>query len=124
VRHELTRLSNEFETAPQLSHPLDRFIAAINDGRLPPELAVGRDGGADVSLEDHRSEDFVPPPYVAFGGASSSLGGGSAAIPSAAIVRGGPTSGAAAAAVKPVDASQPLTTLQVKLLDGRKEKLQ
>lgn len=103
------------------------FIAAINDGRLPPELAAAKGGAdAEVRLEDHRAEEWVapvPPPYVAFGGTGTSLGGGSAASmqPSGAVVRGG---GGGAAVARLVDPTQPVTMLQVKLLDGRKEKIQ
>lgn len=76
-----------------------------------------------LDLEDHRSEVFVPPPYIAFGGAGSSLRSGGAAAGAlgvGAVVR----PGAAAAAAPAVDPSLPVTTLQVRLLDGRRERLQ
>lgn len=88
--------------------------------RCPPPLRAY----AQIDLEDHRSEVFVPPPYVAFGGAGASLGGGvggggRAAATAGAVVRPGAAPPAAA-----VDPALPVTTLQVKLLDGRKERLQ
>lgn len=64
----------------------------------------------------------MPPPYIAFGGAGASLGGsGAAPAVASAIVRPGAPGAAAAAAVDP---ALPVTTLQVKLIDGRRERLQ
>lgn len=66
----------------------------------------------------------MPPPYVAFGGAGASLGvagGGRAAPAAGAVVRPG---AAPVPVIAAVDPAQPVTTLQVKLLDGRKERLQ
>jgi hypothetical protein len=105
--------------------PSPRFIAAINDGRLPAELGTAAKD-VDVQLEDLRAEDFVPPPYVAFGGAGSSLGGGTPAAtqPAGAVVRSSGGGGAATSAAAPVDPALPATTVLVKLLDGRKEKIQ
>jgi hypothetical protein len=57
----------------------------------------------------------VPPAYRAFGGSGTSLGKAVVA-PTAAVVRG---TGKAVT----VDESQPLATIQVKLCDGRREKV-
>lgn len=92
---------------------------AINKGVLPPELrekarAVG--GDLDVSVEDHRGEEYKEPAYRAFGGSGAALGAATAA-PSSAVVKGG--SGKAVA----VDESKPTTTIQVKLANGKREKI-
>lgn len=66
-------------------------------------------------LQDKKSEEYVPPAYRAFGGSGTSLGKAVAA-PTAAVVRG---SGKAVT----VDESAPVATIQVKLCDGRREKV-
>ena len=67
----------------------------------------------------------MPPPYIAFGGAGASLGGsGAAPAVASAVVRPGAPGAAAAATAAAVDPTQPATTLQVKLVDGRRERLQ
>lgn len=103
------------------------FLAAINKGEVPAEIiaerAAGRRRGEEpeieVNLSDKRTEDYVPPPYRAFGGAGSAVGGGAAA-PASAVVSAGSASGAGAI---PVDESKPTATIQVKLVDGRKERV-
>jgi hypothetical protein len=72
----------------------------------------------DIKVEDKRGEDYVPPPYRAFSGSGNALGGGAAAPPSAAVY--GPGAGARDVVVNP---GAPTTTIMVKLLDGRREKV-
>lgn len=51
----------------------------LKKNRLPLELAKKYpDGNVDFGLEDHRDEDYTPPPppkYVAYSGTGHSLGG-------------------------------------------------
>jgi UBX domain-containing protein 1 len=96
------------------------FLDSINKGIVPMELrerhrALQAQGGLDVSVEDHRTEDFVEPAYRAFSGSGANLG--RAAPPAAAVVAKG--SGKAAV----VDDSKPTTTIQVKLVNGKREKI-
>mmetsp|Transcript_28729 Transcript_28729/g.29064 ORF Transcript_28729/g.29064 Transcript_28729/m.29064 type:complete len:262 (-) Transcript_28729:290-1075(-) len=99
-----------------------RFLAALAEGYVPQEL-MQDNSTRDVALElsDKRTEDYVPPPqpaYVAFAGEAMSLGGAS---PSGAVVVTPdmiPTSG-----IPEVDVSVPVTTLQVKLISGKKVKI-
>lgn len=94
------------------------FVDAINQGRVPAELIPRLNKGeVDVAVEDHRGEDYVPPAYRAYSGAGNTMGSASAA-PKGAVV----TATKAAAAVT-ADPSQPTTTLQVRLLDGRRERV-
>lgn len=74
-------------------------------------------GDVDVKVEDHRSEEWKAPPYRAYSGVGSALGGSSA--PTTAVVHG---AGAGAAQVT-VNAGAPTTTIAVKLLDGRRERV-
>lgn len=103
------------------------FLASINKGEVPAEIIAERGPGRrrgeepeiEVDLSDKRTEEYVPPPYRAFGGAGSAVGGGAAA-PASAVVSGGSVAGAGAI---PVDDSKPTATIQVKLADGRKERI-
>ena len=70
-----------------------------------------------MKVEDHRSEDWKAPPYRAYSGVGASLGGG--AKPATAVVYG---TGQGVGEVQ-VDASKPTTTIAVKLLDGRRERV-
>jgi UBX domain-containing protein 1 len=97
------------------------FLADMNRGAIPRELeaqarAAGK-GRMGVDVEDHRGDNYTPPAYRAFGGAGATIA--RAAPPSGAVVRGG----AGAAGPAAVDAAAPTTTIQVRLLDGRREKV-
>jgi UBX domain-containing protein 1 len=92
------------------------FLDAIDRGEMPPELgAKVRTGEVGVDVQNRRTEDYVAPPYRAFSGAGSSVGAGSAA-PTTAVFAG---SGSAVS----VDESKPIATIQVKLVDGRRERV-
>ena len=71
-------------------------------------------------MEDHRDTDYKAPPYRAYSGAGASLG---AAKPAAGAVVHAAAGPAGAAAEVRVDAAQPTTTIAVKLLDGRRERV-
>lgn len=90
-------------------------MAHIMRGQVPPELNhVGNE--MDVSVDDKRGEDYVAPPYRAFGGSGAAIGA-AAPPPSTAVVRG---VGAGAAAVT-LDASAPSTSIKVRLASGKTE---
>ena len=69
-----------------------------------------------LTPQNKKEEDYVPPAYRAFSGSGAALGK-AASAPKTAIVSG---SGGAAVVV---DDSQPTTTLQIRLADGRREKV-
>ncbi len=102
------------------------FLDSINQGRVPAEfherMQQGGSSVLDVSLADHKNEDWAPPAgpakaqVAAFTGQGQTLGGASTASAATAappIARGG------AASALVVDETQPTTSLRVRLLDGR-----
>lgn len=96
---------------------LQAFIADVENGVIPRSLHAilkSRGGEIDVSVEDHKTEDYVPPPYRAFAGSGATLGHTSASN-SAAI--GGFSSPVI------VDSSAPTTVIQVRLANGKREKV-
>ena len=51
----------------RMDDPANReFLESMNKGMLPRELGQAKD--VDVAVEDHRSEDYVAPPYRSFSG--------------------------------------------------------
>ncbi len=89
--------------------------------RARAAAAAGGDVGVDVT--DKRGEAYVPPPYRAFGGAGASASGGApAAAPAAGAVVPAEGGGRAPPPPPPADGA-PSSTLLVKLLDGRREKI-
>ena len=102
------------------------FLEKLASGHVPEELAgQGTEQGVDVGLEDCRGEDYVPPPapaYVAYGGTGVVLS-------SSAATDSGTGAGADGTVVDPaalgvaapeVSTTEPTTTVQVKLLSGKK----
>ena len=77
-----------------------------------------------MALNDKRSEDYVPPPapaYIAFSGTAATLGGSASAAGSgAAVFTEEMLSGVQ---VPAVDESAPVTTLQIKTVQGKKIKI-
>jgi UBX domain-containing protein 1 len=74
-----------------------------------------------VVLNDKREEDYKEPPkpsYVAFSGAGQSLGGDSLGSGSAV------SSSLGAGSVPVVDPSKPVTTIQLRLINGKRSKAQ
>lgn len=97
------------------------FLDSINNGELPAELrSRHRSHGddLDVSVEDHRSEDYKEPAYRAFGGTGATIGGN--AKPTVGIVTGSSSSGSRTIQV---NETEPTTTIQVKLANGKREKI-
>jgi UBX domain-containing protein 1 len=101
------------------------FLDSINQGRVPDEFRDRVHAGVlDVSLADHKNEDWSPPgaasgggkPQVAaFTGAGQTLGAASASSKHASA----PPPPVAGARQLTVDETQPVTSLRVRLLDGR-----
>jgi UBX domain-containing protein 1 len=106
-------------------------IQELESGRVPAELSMV-DGkpvtGMDVALEDHRGEDFVPPPppaYKAFSGGNT-LGAAvvvSDASNSAPDVPCVFTAEALSGVDATVDGAKASTTVQVKTPAGKKIRL-
>ncbi|XP_076450662.1 NSFL1 cofactor p47-like [Babylonia areolata] len=97
------------------------FLESIRRGEVPHELIrMAKGGEVNLSMEDHRTEDFVKPKVTvkAFTGEGHMLGS-----PAPAVVTT-PSSGASAAATPAaqvdVDSSKPVTTLQIRLADGQR----
>lgn len=89
----------------------------LKKNRLPPELAKKYpDGNVDFSLEDHRDEDYTPPPppkYVAYSGSGHSLGGEEVKAESLGVN--------AEAGIKPdIDTSKETTKIQIKFHNGER----
>jgi len=102
------------------------FLASVENGRVPKELeakakeAVRSTGTIlNIGLHDKRSEMFVEPPYRAFGGSGASLGSSAPAAPKSALV----SASAGAARVVTVDETKDKTMIQVKLCNGKREKI-
>jgi len=93
------------------------FLADVNRGRMPAEL-IGPDGNAesDVHLIDRSGEPYKPPPPTLkpFSGSGRSMRDDNASASTAS-----PPSTSAEELV--VDASQPTTTLQIRLHDGSRK---
>ncbi|CAM9311870.1 unnamed protein product [Chrysoparadoxa australica] len=102
----------------RLDDPANKpFLQDLGKGIVPRELHHKmKDGGGacTVNLQDRRQEDYVPPAYTAFSGSGQTMG--------AASNGGGQVvSGAAGAGEMPtVDDSQPTTSLQIRLHNGRR----
>lgn len=91
------------------------FLQTLDRGEVPVELAVkGRN--LDVSLEDKREEEYIPPAYTAFSGGNS-LGSSSSSTSSAYTFSPEMMAGADLSAV---DETQPVTTLQIRTHNGKK----
>lgn len=115
-----------------LTSPESRdFIAKLEKGEVPAELSAGavprtngRQHVIDINLNDKRSEDYVAPPppaYVAFSGGNS-LGSSSSSSSSSGVGVFTPAV-LSLVSVPDVDESQPTTTLQVRMHDGKKLKI-
>lgn len=93
-----------------------QFLKALDKGIVPRELAAANGGDISISLKDRSSEDFIPPAYTAFS-KGAALGGVSKDPSSAFIFAEG------ASIMPTIDDSKPTTVLQVRLPDGRREKI-
>ncbi|CAM9140914.1 unnamed protein product [Discosporangium mesarthrocarpum] len=104
----------------RLDDPANReFLKDLSIGQTPRELRVGAQGGdVLVSLVDKHEEDYVPPAYVAYGGEGQTMG--SSTLAEGALVTGDE----GVVDVPEVDESQPSTTLQIRMHDGRRVRAQ
>lgn len=95
------------------------FLSALARGRTPRELVeeAGEGGDVTVGLVDKRGEDYSAPerPFQSFSGEGTSLGSSGAAPAEGGVIT--PTSDAAA---PELDAGRPSTSIQVRLLNGRR----
>lgn len=106
----------------RLDDPANKeFLRDLAEGLVPKELeATATPGkGADVRLVDKQNEDYVAPAYVAYGGEGQTMG---STVAEGAVMSA--TSAPEAEEVPEVDASQPSTTLQIRLHDGRRVRAQ
>ncbi|KAL9978481.1 hypothetical protein ACROYT_G016001 [Oculina patagonica] len=102
----------------------EQFLNSVKRGEIPQELLrLSRRGEVHVNMEDHRHEEYVPPPkpkIQAFSGAGHKLGSPAPPVKfshstdqqasSAASKRSEPAT--------PLDQSQPVTNIQIRLADG------
>ncbi|XP_020608910.1 NSFL1 cofactor p47-like [Orbicella faveolata] len=102
----------------------EQFLNSVKRGEIPQELLrQSRRGEVHVNMEDHRHEDYVPPPkpkVQAFSGAGHKLGS-----PAPQVKFSHSTEQQAAQAdskpavpATPLDESQPVTSIQIRLADG------
>lgn len=102
------------------------FIASLERGDVPRELQQRKPGEPrlatlDILLDDHRGEDYVPPPppaYVAFSGQGSVLRREPTAIDNSTTVFSPEL--LADVEVPSVDETKPVTTVQVRTSQGKK----
>ncbi len=126
VMHTITFYHNGFtvNAGPlrRLDDPANApFMEAIAAGMYPEELRP-----ADLSTPVHvnlvrKDEDWVAPPepkYTAFSGSGRTLGAASAEAAPGAGAAAGAGAGAPVAGAWEVDESAPVTSLQLRLLDG------
>lgn len=100
------------------------FLAALADGYVPQEL-MQSNKSADVAIElsDKRSEDYAAPPapsYIAFGGEAMSLRSSVSADIGTAVITPDIIS---VIDLPTIDAASPVTTLQVRLMSGKKVRI-
>ncbi|GBG24446.1 UBX domain-containing protein 3 [Hondaea fermentalgiana] len=95
----------------------DQFLASISEGFCPSELVVNGQPAA-LKINDKRSEDYVPPPYVAFSGGGQSAGGAISTSDSSVI-----TPSEAKADAVTVDENEPKIRVQVIFAHNRKRQV-
>ncbi|KAK2566163.1 NSFL1 cofactor p47 [Acropora cervicornis] len=103
----------------------EQFLSSVRQGEIPQELLkVTQKGEVHLNIEDHRHEDYVPPPKPkreAFTGAGHRLGSPAPDVrfrhqPQQDLPA--PASSQPAVAPSPVDDSKPVTSIQIRLADG------
>lgn len=90
-----------------------KFMADLNEGYVPKELAEKYKRKVGIALSDKRKEDYIPPPppkYVSYSGEGASLGG--------AVGTGGAVDTNAADGKPAFDASKPKTTIRFRFHNG------
>jgi UBX domain-containing protein 1 len=95
------------------------FLTSLARGITPRELVDEASGGGSVSvgLVDKRSEEYTPQ-FQFFSGAGASLGNTTTSLGTDGIVD--PSHAEVATAPPPLDESQPTTSIQVRLLTGKR----
>ncbi|XP_070200232.1 NSFL1 cofactor p47-like [Littorina saxatilis] len=97
------------------------FLDSIREGTVPQELIrTARGGEVHLNMEDHRTEDFVKPKVNTrpFTGEGHMLGSPAPVIVTTAS--SGDSSATPAAPEVKIDSSKPVTTLQIRLADGKR----
>ncbi|KAL1021216.1 hypothetical protein UPYG_G00010270 [Umbra pygmaea] len=99
------------------------FLESIRRGEIPLELRQrSRGGQVNLDMEDHRDEDFSKPKvaFKAFGGEGQKLGSATPELVSAPHLGDLDQVASEAQAIASVnlDASQPVTNIQIRLADG------
>ncbi|GBG85925.1 hypothetical protein CBR_g40738 [Chara braunii] len=132
VMHTITFWRNGFtvDDGPlrTLSDPANRpFLESIEKGQCPHELEPSdRRVQVSVDLVQRSSEDWKPPPepkYRAFGGTGRTLGSSSVESQSVPSYLAAPSASSAGGSNTPaaglvIDDSKPITSIQLRLLDG------
>ena len=127
IRRTITMYRNGFTVDDGPLRRLDdpnngEFLRALAGGRTPKEMGLDENGqpirgDVVVGLRDKRGEDYTEPErqFEAFDGEGTSLGSAAAPVAAGGVVT--PVEGAAAPVV---DESQPTTSIQVRLLNGKR----
>jgi hypothetical protein len=113
---------NDGELRPYSEPANAQFVSLLMAGKVPPELvsSMRPDGALDIQMDDKRGEQYEAPPppaYVAFGGEALSIRSASAQTTSSGAVF---EPSDIPSAAPDVDSGTPSTTLQVRLLSGKK----
>ena len=91
-----------------------KFMADLNEGYVPKELAEKYKRKIGIALLDKRKEKYVPPPppkYVSYSGQGTSLGGGISA-------QGGAVDTSASDGKPAFDPNKPKTTIRFRFHNG------
>lgn len=103
-----------------------QFLDSVRRGEIPQELLrLSLKGEVHVNMEDHRHEEYIPPPkpkLQAFSGAGHKLGSPTPDVKSSHSTEQqasqSSTSTPQPMATSLLDQSQPVTSIQIRLADG------
>ncbi|PFX34206.1 NSFL1 cofactor p47 [Stylophora pistillata] len=103
-----------------------QFLDSVRRGEIPQELLrLSRKGEVHVNMEDHRHEEYIPPPkpkLQAFSGAGHKLGSPTPDVQFSHSTEQqasqSSTSTPQPMATSLLDQSQPVTSIQIRLADG------
>ncbi|CAH3031522.1 unnamed protein product [Pocillopora meandrina] len=103
-----------------------QFLDSVRRGEIPQELLrLSRKGEVHVNMEDHRHEEYVPPPkpkLQAFSGTGHKLGSPAPDVKSSHSTEQRASQSSSSTpqpmATSPLDQSQPVTSIQIRLADG------
>lgn len=102
----------------------EQFLNSVKKGEIPQELLKqSRRGEVHLNMEDHRHEDYIPPPkpkLQAFSGAGHKLGSPAPQVKFSHSTeqQATPADSKPAVPATPLDQSQPVTSIQIRLADG------